>query len=293
MSSTIRPVQRVITAHQQREGGGFVVRRPFPTNGLLQADPFLMLDEMGPVTYAPGEAIGAPDHPHRGFETVSYILEGEAEHEDSAGHRGLIGPGDVQWMTAGRGVIHSEMPSAAMRAKGGRMHGFQIWVNLPARDKMMAPRYQEIPAARIPGATSPDGLARVRVVAGEALGARAVIETRTPIAYHDWTLSPGAQLAVPLDPSFAAYVYVFGGAVEVSGKSLGEGQLAVLGEGAAVQLAVSGKATQPARLLLLAGVPLREPVVSYGPFVMNTKEQIAQAIDDYRAGCFGEIARPA
>jgi hypothetical protein len=291
MSHTIRPITRVVTAHRQQEGAGFVVRRPFPTEGFLQADPFLMLDEMGPVTYAPGEAVGAPDHPHRGFETVSYILEGEAEHEDSAGHRGTIGPGDVQWMTAGRGVIHSEMPSAAMRRSGGRMHGFQIWVNLPARDKMMAPRYQEIPRERIPEATSPDGLARVRVVAGEALGARAVIETQTPIAYHDWTLAPGAQIDVPLDPRFAAYVYVFGGAVAVGGKVIGDGQLAVLGEGDAVRFAVDGAAREPARLLLLAGVPLREPVASYGPFVMNTREEILPAIDDFRSGRFGEIAR--
>src|SRR3954454_16138410 len=202
-----RTVQRVITAHRQKEGGGFTVRRPFPTAGFAMADPFLLLDELGPVDYAPGEAVGAPDHPHRGFETVTYVLEGEGEHEDSAGHRGVIGPGDVQWMTAGRGVIHAEMPSRTLREQGGRMHGFQLWVNLPARDKMMEPRYQEIPRARIPEAAAPDGLARVRVIAGEALGARAVIETRTPIAYHDWTLAPGAEVGVPLPAAFAAYVY--------------------------------------------------------------------------------------
>ncbi len=293
MNAILRPVVRVITAHRQHEGAGFIVRRPFPTAGLSLADPFLLLDEMGPIDYAPGEAVGAPDHPHRGFETVSYILEGELEHEDSAGHRGLIGPGDVQWMTAGRGVVHSEMPSRRMREQGGRVHGFQIWVNLPAREKMMAPRYQEIPRARIPEATSADGLATVRVVAGEALGVQAVIETRTPIAYHDWTLRPGAAAPVPLPEGFSAYVYVFGGAVRVGDRDLEDGQLGVLGEGGAVHLSVPGSARAPARLLLLAGAPLREPVVSHGPFVMNTREQIIEAVRDYQAGRMGEIARAA
>ena len=288
--SSVRIVQRIITAHRQREGGGFLVRRPFPTAGYSFADPFLMLDELGPVDYAPGEAIGAPDHPHRGFETVTYILEGEGAHADSAGHRGVIGPGDVQWMTAGRGVIHSEMPSAKLQKEGGRMHGFQLWVNLPAADKMMAPRYQEIPRTRIPQAQTADGLAHVRVVAGEALGARAVIETRTPIAYHDWTLRPGAAVDVPLPPSFAAYVYVFAGAAEVGGRAVKEGQLAILGDGERVQLAVAATAKQPARLLLLAGTPLNEPVCAYGPFVMNTQEQITEAIRDYQAGRMGQIA---
>ena len=268
-----------------------MVRRPFPSAGLDLADPFLMLDEMGPVEYGPGEARGAPDHPHRGFETVSYLLAGEAEHEDSAGHRGILGPGDVQWMTAGRGVVHSEMPSRAIRERGGRVHGFQLWVNLPARDKMTEPRYQEIPRERIPEATTGDGLAHVRVIAGEALGASAVIETRTPIAYHDWTLQAGAWLEVPVPESYAAYVYVFEGAARVGGTEVVDGQLAVLGAGQAIELAVPSAAERPARLLLLAGQPLREPVVAYGPFVMNTRAQIVEAIDDFNQGRMGEIRR--
>src|SRR5213082_2700739 len=163
----VREIEQVVTAHKQLEGGGFVVRRPFP--GEIDAvDPFLLLDEMGPVDYAPGEAVGAPDHPHRGFETVTYVLEGEMEHEDSAGHRGALKAGDVQWMTAGAGIIHSEMPSSELRTHGGRIHGFQVWVNLPARLKMTQPRYQEVPAAKIPDAQTADGRARVRVVTGEA-----------------------------------------------------------------------------------------------------------------------------
>jgi quercetin 2,3-dioxygenase len=282
-----REVTKIITAHRQREGGGFIVRRPFPSNGFRLADPFLLLDEMGPVEYGPGEAIGAPDHPHRGFETVTYLLDGEMEHEDSAGHRGRLGPGDVQWMTAGSGIVHSEMPSRAMRQRGGRMHGFQIWVNLPARDKMTTPRYQEISRAAIPEAATADGRASVHVLAGEALGAKAVIETRTPIGYLHWIFSPGAAVDVPVPSDQAAYVYVFEGAVRVGGREVEEGQLAVLGEGDSVHFA----ATQRAQALLLTGVPLREPVVQYGPFVMNTEREIAQAIDDYRAARLGEIAR--
>lgn len=289
--SQLRSVRKVVTAHTQREGAGFVVRRPVPSQGLDLADPFLMLDEMGPVDYAPGEAVGAPDHPHRGFETVSYILTGEFEHEDSAGHRGVIRAGDVQWMTAGRGVVHSEMPSRTVQEKGGRVHGFQIWVNLPARDKMMAPRYQEVPKAKIPEATSADGRAHVRVIAGEALGVSAVIETRTPIAYHDWTLSPGANVEVPLPSNYAAYAYVFGGNVTIDGRVVKDGQFAVLGSGDAVALAVPEDARETGRMLLLGGTPLDEPVVSYGPFVMNTREEIVQAVRDYQAGKMGEIAR--
>src|SRR3954467_3834583 len=177
---SVREVSKIVTAHRQTEGGGFVVRRPFPGADVESVDPFLLLDEMGPVDYAPGEAVGAPDHPHRGFETVTYVLEGEMEHEDSAGHRGKLGPGDVQWMTAGAGIIHSEEPSQRIREQGGRIHGFQIWVNLPKSLKMSRPRYQEISAAKIPLGRSADGLAEVRVIAGEALGARAVIDTHIP-----------------------------------------------------------------------------------------------------------------
>jgi redox-sensitive bicupin YhaK (pirin superfamily) len=201
----------------------------------------------------------------------------------------VLAAGDVQWMTAGRGVVHSEMPSRRMQLEGGRMHGFQLWVNLPARDKMMAPRYQEIPATTIPQATSEDGLATVHVIAGTALGASAVIETQTPIAYHDWTLRPGASVDVPLPEAFAAYVYVFAGTARVAGKEVTAGQLAVLGGGSAVRVEAQGDV--PARLLLLAGVPLRESVVSYGPFVMNTQQQIVEAVRDYQAGRMGAIMR--
>jgi redox-sensitive bicupin YhaK (pirin superfamily) len=290
---TVREATRIVTAHRQREGGGFIVRRPVPALGLEQVDPFLLIDEMGPIEYGPGEALGAPDHPHRGFETVTYVLDGEMEHEDSAGHRGSLGPGDVQWMTAGAGIIHSEMPSSRIREQGGRVHGFQVWVNLPARLKLTRPRYQEIPAARIPEGRTPDGRARVKVVAGEALGARAVIETNTPIVYQDWSVDDGADVTVPLALDQQALVYVFRGAVRVGdeGKTVSEGQMAMLGAGDGVRL--RGSPGETARLLLLAGVPVGEPVARYGPFVMNHEAELVQAVRDFQSGKMGEITRSA
>jgi len=284
---TREPTQ-IVTAHRQLEGGGFVVRRPLPGAELEMVDPFLLIDEMGPVEYAPGKAVGAPDHPHRGFETVTYSLAGEFEHEDSAGHRGVLRAGDVQWMTAGAGIVHSEMPSRRIRDEGGRVHGFQVWVNLPARLKMTRPRYQEVPAAKIPQAASADGKARARVVAGEALGARAVIDTHTPIVYQDWSLEEGADVTVPLPASHNAVAYVFEGTARVGEREVRDGQLAVLGAGDAVRLR-GGKG----RLLLLAGEPLRERVAHYGPFVMNSDEEILQAVRDFQSGRMGEITRTA
>jgi hypothetical protein len=293
-STRVREVDRIVTAHRQREGGGFVVRRPFPTHGLDMADPFLLLDEMGPADYGPGEAVGAPDHPHRGFETVTYMLEGAFEHEDSAGHQGSIEAGDVQWMTAGAGIVHSEMPARRIRERGGRVHGFQIWINLPARLKMTRPRYQEVPVSQIPTAQTEDGRARVRVIAGDALGARAVIDTHTPITYQDWTLSEGADVVVPLRAAEHGIVYVFSGSARLgdAAREIVDGQLAMLDAGDAFRLR-AGDAPGPARLLVLAGEPLREPVARYGPFVMNTRAELATAFDDFRAGRMGEITRTA
>lgn len=287
-----RAIQQVITARRQLEGGGFQVRRPLPAAGMRQVDPILLIDEMGPADYRPGEAVGAPDHPHRGFETVTYMLEGEFEHRDSAGHAGRINPGDVQWMTAGRGVVHSEMPSARILHDGGVVHGFQIWVNLPARLKMTAPRYQEIEASRIPEARSADGLARVRVIAGEALGTSARIDTHTPFVYQHWILQPGARVIQPLPADHNGLLYVFQGAVQVAGTDLLDGQMGVLGSGDEIDIGVPGGAAVEAQLLLLGGVPLNEPMVQHGPFVMNTEAEIAQAVRDYQAGRMGEIASP-
>ena len=292
MTTRVREVEKVLSSLRQVEGGGFIVRRPLPAPGLSALDPFLLIDEMGPIEYGPGEAVGAPDHPHRGFETVTYVLEGEVVHEDSAGHRGVIKPGGVQWMTAGAGIVHSETPSAAVLERGGRAHGFQIWVNLPARLKMTRPRYQELDAESIPSATSADGLAHVKVIAGEALGVGAAIATHTPIVYQDWALKPGADVTLPLDAAQRVLVYVFQGDVRLGPASVEvkDGQLAVLAAGDAVQLRGG---SEPARLLLLAGVPHGEPVARYGPFVMNTERELMQAFHDYQSGRMGEITRTA
>ncbi len=286
-----RSVLRVVSATRTIEGAGFVVRRPFPTRALSDFDPFLLLDHMGPVNLAPGEAKGAPDHPHRGFETVSYILEGSLAHKDSQGNAGKLGPGDVQWMTAGAGVVHSEMPDEDFIRQGGRLHGFQLWVNLPRQDKMIRPRYQDIPAARIPVAQNAEGTVAVRVIAGEAMGTQAVIDTRTPIMYLHYTLQPGASTVQAVPPGYNAFVYVIDGEADLGdGRAIKEGQMALLGQdGNAIRLAAAGASTAPVNLLLIAGVPLNEPIVRYGPFVMNTEAEIYQAIDDYNNGLMGKI----
>lgn len=295
MNSTVsyRSVSRTVPSLRTVEGGGFVVHRPFPTRSLADFDPFLLFDEMGPVDYAPGAAKGAPDHPHRGFETVTYALEGEFSHEDSAGHRGTLRPGDVQWMTAGAGVIHSEMPSSAFAARGGRAHGIQLWVNLPRRDKMIAPRYQELPSAALPTATSEDGRIHVKVIAGEAFGVGAAIETRTPILYQHFTLQPGARLDHPVPRAYRVFAYPLSGTGRYGANEVAAGaqQMIVFGDdGERVTLAAD-EGDAPLSVLLIGGVPLREPVARYGPFVMNSEDEIRQALDDFRSGRFGAIRR--
>src|SRR6267142_4630937 len=206
-----RTVSGVVNSIETLEGGGFLVRRPFPKPAFSEFDPFLLLDEMGPIELAPGQAKGAPDHPHRGFETVTYLLAGDMEHRDSRGHAGRLRPGDVQWMTAGSGVIHSEMPAREFARRGGLMHGFQLWVNLPKRDKMMKPRYQEISNSQIPKATSADGLVTVSVIAGEAMGEKAVIETRTPIIYLHYKIKPGGTATQQVPAPYNAFAYIVEG----------------------------------------------------------------------------------
>jgi quercetin 2,3-dioxygenase len=285
-------VAGIVSSIETLEGGGFVVHRPFPKSSFSEFDPFLLLDEMGPMNVAPGEAKGAPDHPHRGFETVTYMLSGEMEHKDSHGHAGKLSSGDVQWMTAGAGVVHSEMPSEQFQRSGGRLHGFQLWVNLPQRDKMTKPRYQEIPKTRIPQATSADGLATVRVIAGEALGQKAVIETRTPIIYLHYQIKPGGAITqrVPRDYNTFAYVVEGDGLFGAEREPARDEQMVLFaqdGDELTIENAPDTKTTL--EVLLIAGVPLNEPVARYGPFVMNTEKEIFEAIEDYRQGRMGEI----
>jgi len=283
-------VAGVVNSIETLEGGGFLVRRPFPTPGFSEFDPFLLLDEMGPMELGPGEAKGAPDHPHRGFETVTYMLSGELEHKDSRGHAGRLSAGDVQWMTAGAGVVHSEMPSAEFERKGGRMHAFQLWVNLPKRDKMIKPRYQEIPSSQIPQATSSDGLVTVTVIAGEALGRKAVIETRTPIIYLHYRIKTGGSVTQRVPHAYNGFAYVIDGEGKFGAERehAKDGQMVLFAQdGDEVRIENAADATL--EVLLIAGLPLNEPVARYGPFVMNTREEIYQAIEDYRLGKMGEI----
>ena len=287
-----RTVGGIVNSIETLEGGGFLVRRPFPKAAFSEFDPFLLLDEMGPMEVAPGEAKGAPDHPHRGFETVTYLLSGEMEHKDSRGHAGRLTPGDVQWMTAGAGVIHSEMPSREFMRAGGRMHGFQLWVNLPKQDKMMKPRYQEIPNSQIPKAISADGLVRVSVIAGEAMGEKAVIETRTPIIYLHYRIEPGGVATQQVPGAYNSFAYVVEGEglFGAEGERAGDGQMVLFAQdGDQVRIENRADAKATLEVLLIAGVPLNEPVARYGPFVMNTEGEIRQAIEDYQQGRMGAI----
>ncbi len=287
-----RSVARVIDSQRVMEGAGMTVRRSFPTPGLDDIDPFLLLDHLGPVQFAPGQASGFPDHPHRGFETVTYVLEGAMEHRDSQGNHGVIGPGDVQWMTAGSGLVHSEMPGAALREKGGRLHGFQLWVNLPRSAKMTPPRYQEIAASRLPVAATPSKDVQVKVIAGESLGRHAAIDTRTPITYLHFTLHAGASVEQPVPAAYNTFAYVIDGqgVVGADAAPVREGQLAVFAkDGDSVQLANPAGAAAPFNVLLIGGAPLGEPVARYGPFVMNTRAEVYQAFQDFRNGRMGEI----
>ena len=274
-----RTIKSIVPTHTVLEGGGFKVRRPAAMGRLMS--PFLLLDEMGPVVYAPGEAIGAPSHPHRGFETVTYLLDGGMKHADSAGNSGDLNPGDVQWMTAGRGVIHSELPQDHMMENGGRMHGFQIWVNLPAKDKMMLPRYQDIPSSDIPETTSDDGLVWAKVVAGKAFDVEAVIDTVIPITMIHVKMKAGATYTHACVHDHNVMLYAFGGSLAVEGRSLHDGGLGLLSEGDTVTMVAE---EDGAELLILGGPELGEPIARYGPFVMNTRQEIVQAIEDYNNG---------
>jgi len=288
-----RPVSRIVEALQTVEGDGVPIRRVFPARAIEDIDPFLLLDEMGPLELAPGSHVGFPDHPHRGFETVTYVLEGQMEHRDSCGNHGILGPGDVQWMTAGAGLVHSEMPGSELQRNGGRLHGFQLWVNLPRRDKMAARQYQELPGSRIPAAWDAARRVAVRILAGESLGAHAAIQTRTPIAFLHFTLEPGATHQQPVPQSWNAFAYVIDGEMDFGANSgaVAAGHMAVFSrDGDAVTLSNPAGAARRSSALLIAGEPLGEPVARYGPFVMNTRQEIVQAVDDYRNGRMGAIA---
>jgi quercetin 2,3-dioxygenase len=281
-----RSVSQVFTAPRAQDGDGVDLRRAFPGTALMDIDPFLLLDQMGPMDSAPGKARGFPPHPHRGFETVTYLLSGEMQHRDSWGNHGLLGPGDVQWMTAGSGLVHSEMPSDRFVKEGGRLHGFQLWINLPRRDKMIAPRYQDTAAARIPIATA-SGVS-VKVIAGESLGVKGVIETRIPILYLHATLEPGATFTQEIPKTENAFAFVIEGEGSFADTTAGKYQVAVFDRSAA-SVTVTNTGSAPLSFLLIAGEPIGEPVARYGPFVMNSREEIVQAAEDFRSGRMGTL----
>jgi redox-sensitive bicupin YhaK (pirin superfamily) len=287
-----RPVARVVTAHRQSEGAGFVVRRPFPGElTMAEADPFLLLDHLGPQINGPDEARGAPWHPHRGFETVSYILDGEIAHHDTNGGGGVIREGDTQWMTAGGGILHDELPTEKMYRGGGSAHAVQLWVNLPPELKMTPPRYQSITKDDLRLLTSADGGALIRLIAGDIAGFTGPGVTHTPITYAHVTLAPGAQLAVPWNPAFSSMAYVLTGrgTAGAEGRPVEDGQLVVFGPGDHVVVAAADRQTEPLDVLLLGGLPIRAPIAHYGPFVMNTRQEIIQAVEDYEAGRLGIV----
>ena len=285
-----RPVKRVTTAPSGFEGEGFPVRRAFAGVPVEDLDPFIHLDQMGSVEYGPGEPRGTNWHPHRGFETVTYMLDGTFQHQDSHGGGGVITDGATQWMTAGGGILHIETPPESLVVSGGMFHGLQLWVNLPAKDKMTSPRYQSLEGEQVALLSSSDGGALVRVVAGEVAGHRGPGDTHTPIAFVHVTVAPGAQLSLPWRPDFNALAYVLSGrgSVGAEGHPIEGGQLAVFGAGDRVTL--RGRDGEEAlEVIVLGGQPIREPVAWYGPFVMNTQAELQQAMDDYRAGKLGVI----
>jgi hypothetical protein len=293
-TATPRRVRSVTTAPGGFEGEGFPVRRAFAGVDLTELDPFIHMDQMGEVEYAPGEPKGTPWHPHRGFETVTYIMDGIFEHQDSNGGGGVITNGDTQWMTAGAGILHIEKPPEHLVASGGLFHGLQLWVNLPKAEKWAAPRYQDLRGNEVSLLGSSDAGALVRVIAGDLAGRSGPGDTYTPMTMVHATLSPGATLEVPWDPAFNALAYVLAGAgtVGVEKIAVATGQLAVFGSGdtITVRAAEIQESRSPAlEVLLLGGRPIREPVAWMGPFVMNTRDELVQAYEDYQAGKLGSI----
>lgn len=284
-----REVRSLTTAPSGFEGEGFPVRRAFAGVDLRDLDPFIHMDQMGEVEYAPYEPKGTDWHPHRGFETVTYLLDGAFLHQDSHGGGGRITDGGTQWMTAGKGILHIETPPEELVVSGGLFHGVQLWVNLPARDKLVAPRYQNLDAELVTLLSSPDGGALVRLIAGDVGGHRGPGATHTPITVAHATIASGARLVLPWRADFNALAYVLAGrgSVGAERRPIGMGQLAVFAPGEVLTL--DGGGTDPLDVLLLGGQPIREPIAAYGPFVMNTRAELVQAVEDFQAGRLGTV----
>ncbi len=294
LTTELRAVRQVTTAPHGLEGEGFPVRRAFAGVSLEDLDPFVHMDQMGEIDYAPGEPKGTPWHPHRGFETVTYMIDGTFQHQDSIGGGGVITNGATQWMTAGAGILHIERPPEELVVSGGLFHGIQLWVNLPKRDKWVPPRYQGIEPHAATLLSSPDGGALLRVIAGDVDGHTGPGVTYTPITLVHATLSPGARVVLPWPRQRNALVYVLAGRGSVGdeGRPVHTGQLAVFGAGDALVVAADpaqDSSTPALEVLVLGGEPIREPVAAYGPFVMNTRDELTQAFEDFHAGRLGTI----
>jgi quercetin 2,3-dioxygenase len=294
LGETERPVRQITTGPRGYEGEGFPVVRAFAGVSTADLDPFVHMDQMGEVDYAPGEPKGTSWHPHRGFETVTYMIDGTFQHQDSHGGGGVINNGATQWMTAGAGILHIETPPEELVVSGGLFHGLQLWVNLPAKDKFAAPRYQSIEGGDSTLVASADGGALVRIIAGSIGGNAGPGSTHTPITMAHATVQPGARVSLPWQPTYNALAYVLSGTgtVGAEARPIRQGQLAVFGAGDRITLAASTEqdSNRPAlEVILLGGQPIREPVAHYGPFVMNTKEELIQAIEDYQSGRLGVI----
>ena len=289
-----RPIRSVTVAPKGFEGEGFPVRRAFAGVDLADLDPFVHLDQMGEVNYAPGEPKGTPWHPHRGFETVTYMMDGVIQHADSTGGGGIIRDGATQWMTAGKGILHIETPPSDVVAAGGWFHGLQLWVNLPAAKKWVDPRYQDLDADRVALVTTPGADSVLRLIAGDLGGFRGPGSTQTPMTMVHATLAPGAQAVVPWPDNFNCLVYVLGGNGRVGAerRPVGTGNLAVFGSGDVFTIEADARLstrTGGLEVLFLGGEPIGEPVAWYGPFVMNTRAQIQEAFDDFQRGRLGTV----
>jgi redox-sensitive bicupin YhaK (pirin superfamily) len=292
--SSERAVRSVTSAPSGFEGEGFPVRRAFAGVDVRDLDPFIHMDQMGEVEYAPGEPKGTPWHPHRGFETVTYILDGIFEHQDSNGGGGVISNGDTQWMTAGSGLLHIETPPEHLVLSGGLFHGIQLWVNLPKAQKWAPPRYQDIRGGDSALLSTEDGGALIRVIAGSVGGYDGPGSTHTPITLVHATVSPGAEMVLPWQPDYNALVYVLAGqgTVGAEHRPIRKGQLAVFGPGDTIRTAAAQSQPQAEPnldVLVLGGRPIREPIAMAGPFVMNTRAEVIQAFEDFQAGKLGSI----
>ncbi|PZG02208.1 pirin family protein [Micromonospora deserti] len=293
-ATRFRAVHRLTTAPRGHEGEGFPVRRGFAGVPISELDPFVHFDHIGEVDLGPGEPKGTPWHPHRGFETVTYVIDGIVDHQDSNGGGGRITNGDTQWMTAGAGILHIETPPESLVMSGGVVHGTQLWVNLPRAKKLTPPRYQDIRGTQATLLTTPDGGALIRAIAGDVAGHAGPGVTHTPITLAHITVEPGAQVDLPWHPRYNALVYALAGAgtVGTETRTIQLGQLAVFGDGDALRVAANPRQdprTPKLELFVMGGQPIREPVAHYGPFVMNTRDELIQAFEDYQAGRLGVI----